>query len=162
MSQSRQRKTLTAIGIVLVLLVSLWFLRHLFFPAWVKLTYHKDVKLIGPKALKDSRQAVLLDTRMPEEYAVSHLQNARFVGFDNFELSLIEDLPKDTLIITYCAIGYRSDRIAKQLIDAGYTNVHNLHGGIFNWKNLNYPVYKDDQQVEAVHPFSSFWEIWLR
>jgi len=48
----------------------------------------------------ETRQIVLLDTRSYQEYKVSHLQDARWVGYDDFTVSKVADLPKDTTIVT--------------------------------------------------------------
>lgn len=104
------------------------------------------VPLIEPAALKDLLQEesiVLLDTRSPEEYASGHLEDSRFVNFQTFQLSEVQDIPKDAEIIVYCAVGGRSNRVGMQLLSAGYENVRNLEGGITNWKNQGYEVIND-------------------
>lgn len=104
----------------------------------------------------DQPQPVLLDTRTQAEFAVSHLANARQVDpkLETFE-SLA--LPLDTLIVTYCSVGYRSSAIAHRLQAAGYSNVVNLKGSIFKWANQGRPVYRNGQSVEQVHPYNSLW-----
>jgi rhodanese-related sulfurtransferase len=37
--------------------------------------------------------------------------------------------------VVYCSLGIRSKTVAHKLIQGGYTNVFNLYGGIFEWKN---------------------------
>lgn len=104
------------------------------------------VPLIEPAALKDLLQdesIVLLDTRSPEEYASGHLEDSRFVNFQTFQLSDVQDIPKDAEIIVYCAVGGRSNRVGMQLLSAGYENVRNLEGGITNWKNQGYELIND-------------------
>ena len=100
-------------------------------------------------------QPVLLDVREPAEFDVSHLAHARRVepGADPTTL----DLPKDQPIVTYCSVGYRSADYAQQLQKAGYTNVRNLQGSIFQWANEGRPVYKDGGQADKVHPFNATW-----
>jgi rhodanese-related sulfurtransferase len=102
----------------------------------------------------------LLDTRQQEEYAVSHLKNAMWVGFKEFELDSItaKISNKNSEIVVYCSIGVRSENIGEKLLKAGYTNVKNLYGGIFQWKNEGYPVYDlDEKKTEKVHAFSKHW-----
>jgi rhodanese-related sulfurtransferase len=104
------------------------------------------VPLVEPAALKELLQdenIVLLDTRSPEEYASGHLEDSRFVNFQTFRLSDVQDIPKDAEIIVYCAVGGRSNRVGMQLLSAGYENVRNLEGGITNWKNQGYEVFND-------------------
>ncbi|MBD2069834.1 rhodanese-like domain-containing protein [Leptolyngbya sp. FACHB-671] len=104
----------------------------------------------------DLPQLILLDTRNPAEFAVSHLANARQVDpkLETFE-SL--RLPLNTPIVTYCSVGYRSSAIASRLQAAGYSNVVNLKGSIFQWANQGRPLYRNEQIVQQVHPYNSLW-----
>jgi len=109
--------------------------------------------------------AVLLDARELKEFQVSHLKNAICVGYDNFDLkATIKQFPnKQQDIVVYCSLGIRSEDIAEQLQNAGYTNVKNLYGGIFEWKNKNFPIIDaDDNETEQVHTFSKEWSKWLK
>ncbi|MFH4964847.1 rhodanese-like domain-containing protein [Gaetbulibacter sp. M235] len=110
-------------------------------------------------------QAIILDAREYQEYKTSHLKNALPVGYGFFELdSVIKNVPnKDGKIVVYCSIGIRSETIAYKLKKAGYKNVFNLYGGIFEWKNNNFPVYNsDEQETENIHIFSEEWSKWLK
>lgn len=110
-----------------------------------------------------STSTVFLDTREREEYEVSHIENARFVGYDDFSLDSVEDIPKDTPLIVYCSVGYRSEKVAEQLITAGFTDVANLYGGLFEWKNQGFPVVDPSgDTTESVHAYSRSWGIWLK
>lgn len=113
-----------------------------------------------------SKDFILLDAREPKEYKTSHLQNAICVGYDNFNLKqTLKNLPKkkDTKIIVYCSLGIRSEDVAEQLKKAGYTNVFNLYGGIFEWKNNNLKVYNSNgKETENVHTFNKDWSKWLK
>ena len=43
-------------------------------------------------------------------------------------------------------------------MQAGYSNVKNLYGGIFEWKNEGHPVYDSEgKETEKVHAFSKHW-----
>lgn len=108
-------------------------------------------------------EAVLLDTRELGEYETSHLKNAIHVGYDNFDLESTTKLLSDKSqpIVVYCSLGIRSEDIAERLIASGYTNVLNLYGGIFEWKNKNFKVYNAEGETEKVHAFSKEWSKWL-
>lgn len=106
--------------------------------------------------------AVLLDAREPDEFRVSHIKNARHVGYDDFAISSLNDLPKDTAIIVYCSVGYRSQKITKKLIDAGFSNVHNLYGGIFEWVNSGHSVVDQKGKTSRVHTYNRNWSKWLQ
>lgn len=108
---------------------------------------------------------ILLDAREKNEYKVSHLKGAKFVGYNKFNLKkTMKILPnKDAKIIVYCSLGIRSEDIGEQLKKAGYTNVLNLYGGIFEWKNKHYKVYnKKEKETEKVHAFDKNWGKWLK
>ncbi len=109
-------------------------------------------------------EAVLLDAREIDEYNTSHLQDALFVGYDHFNLAETTKNLKDKeqQIVVYCSLGIRSEDIAEKLQAAGYKNVLNLYGGIFEWKNNNFPVYNlEEKETEDVHTFSKTWSKWL-
>ena len=108
--------------------------------------------------------AILLDAREISEYETSHLQNAIHVGYDDFEIDITtkEITDKTCKIVVYCSLGIRSEDVAERLKKAGYTNVYNLFGGIFEWKNKDLIVYnKDEEPTENVHAFSVAWSQWL-
>ena len=108
--------------------------------------------------------AILLDARERSEYEVSHLQNAIHVGYDNFDIETVTEkiTDKSALIVVYCSLGVRSEDISEQLKTAGYTNIYNLFGGIFEWKNNDFTVYNDENKpTENVHAFSAAWSKWL-
>ncbi len=107
---------------------------------------------------------VILDSREMEEFEVSHIPSARYVGYKTFTSEVItSSIPdKDTPIVVYCSLGIRSETISEKLKKAGYTNVHNLYGGIFEWKNKDYPVVDSEgKETENVHAFSKVWGKWL-
>jgi rhodanese-related sulfurtransferase len=108
--------------------------------------------------------AILLDARELYEFEVSHIQNSIHVGYDHFDISSVTEKIKNksSKIVVYCSLGIRSEDIAEQLKNEGYTHVYNLFGGIFEWKNNDYTVYnKDEKPTENVHAFSKEWSKWL-
>lgn len=117
-------------------------------------------------AVLATTNAVILDAREIKEYNVSHLKNAICVGFNNFDLTkTVSQLPvdKDTKIVVYCSLGIRSEQVAHKLIKEGYTNVYNLYGGIFEWKNNDYQVIDTlGKQTKKVHTFDKNWSKWLK
>ncbi|MCL7753682.1 rhodanese-like domain-containing protein [Polaribacter sp. Z022] len=110
--------------------------------------------------------AILLDARETKEFKVSHLKDAICVGYDNFNINnTIAKLPKDknAKIVVYCSLGIRSEIVADKLIKEGYTNVFNLYGGIFEWKNNNFQVIDTlGKNTEKVHTFNKDWSKWLK
>lgn len=125
----------------------------------------EEIPYITVEKLKTLQyKAVILDAREKEEYQVSHLKNASYVGYNNFKIKTFakRGIPKDSCIVVYCSLGIRSEDISEKLKKAGYTNVHNLYGGIFEWKNKEYPVIDTTGKVTSkVHVFSKDWGKWL-
>lgn len=126
----------------------------------------ESVPYISVEELKQAQEiAVLLDARELEEYNISHLPEARFAGYNHFDLNTLElqTISKDTLLVVYCSLGIRSEDIAEKLQKAGFTNVKNLYGGIFEWKNKEYEVVDSlNISTEKVHAFSKHWSQWLK
>jgi rhodanese-related sulfurtransferase len=123
---------------------------------------HSVPEVTVPQVAADSA-ALLLDAREPQEFAVSHLAQAREVGYDHFNLASVADVPKDRRIVVYCSVGYRSEKVTEQLRAAGFTNVANLYGGIFEWVNQGHPVVDaEGKPTERVHAYSRSWGVWLR
>jgi rhodanese-related sulfurtransferase len=113
------------------------------------------------QVIQDSA-VTFLDAREPNEFAVSHLSSAHYVGYDHFDMKSVESIPKDERIVVYCSVGYRSEKVAEQLIAAGYKNVSNLYGGIFEWVNEGQSVVDATGPTERVHAFNRKWGIWLK
>jgi len=108
--------------------------------------------------------AIILDSRELKEYEVSHIKDAIQVGYDHFNIEIIEKQVKDKskTIVVYCSVGIRSEDIGEKLEKAGYTNVYNLFGGIFEWKNKDQIVYNTEEKpTENIHTFSKEWSKWL-
>jgi rhodanese-related sulfurtransferase len=110
--------------------------------------------------------AILLDAREENEFKVSHLEDAILVGYDHFKIKeTLEKLPEDknVKIVVYCSLGIRSETVAYKLIQEGYTNVYNLYGGIFEWKNADFQVIDTlGNTTEKVHTFNKNWGKWLK
>ncbi len=114
---------------------------------------------------KTHEDLILLDAREKVEYDVSHIQNAIYVGYEQFQMQHItsQNIDKSKKIVVYCSLGVRSEDISEKLKKAGYKNVYNLYGGIFEWKNNDLPVVNPkNKKTEEVHVYSKEWSKWLR
>lgn len=109
--------------------------------------------------IKQKQQITLLDARTIEEFQVSHIQNAIWISDGNIEVTkLLNYLPKNEKLIVYCSIGVRSEQIGEQLQKAGFTNVYNLYGGIFEWFNQGNKIYNlQEQQTDYIHAYNIKW-----
>jgi len=135
-----------------------WFilkqsLRHRF----PKVEWITTVQLADWLADTNRPPPVLLDVRTKDEWNVSHLLGGRRVDPDAPIEKANSSISKQTPIVTYCAVGYRSAALAAKLREAGFTNVRNLEGSIFQWANEHRPLVRDNRPVTTVHPYSSLW-----
>ena len=135
-----------------------WFvLKQLLRHRFPKIEWITTSQLAGWLADRQRQQPVLLDVRTEAEWNVSHLPGARRVDPNVAIENVISGMPKETPIVTYCAVGYRSGALATKLCEAGFTNVRNLEGSIFQWANEHRPLVREDTPVTTVHPYSSLW-----
>jgi rhodanese-related sulfurtransferase len=134
---------------------------------------HQITTVEFAQTLTDARQSqpIILDTRSEAEYSVSHLVEARrFDGTADLAIApALENVSKDTPIVVYCSVGYRSAKVAQQLMEAGFQDVSNLEGGLFQWANegrashLMCPgaLVHAGQPTQLVHPYSAAWGMLL-
>lgn len=111
---------------------------------------------------RERRPLLLLDVRTPEEWNVSHLPGARRVDPGASVESALAEVSREMPVVTYCAVGYRSGDLANRLSAAGFTNVQNLDGGIFQWANEQRPLVRESEPVTRVHPYNEYWGRLLR
>lgn len=139
--------------------------RSLAFGAVQRLTARKfpTVEWVEPEELarwrSDSSRGppVLLDARTPLEYAVSHLKGAVRIDPRAPSLRTVAAIPRDTSVVVYCTIGYRSARVAQWLRRQGFHSVYDLAGGLFTWANEGRPMEAGGRPVLQVHPYNDFW-----
>lgn len=97
----------------------------------------------------------IVDTRVANEYAQEHIKGARSVPYkeksaknvsfdpkeDSFDLAKLP-AAKGAPLILYCNAGecWKSYKASKVALDAGYTKIQWLRGGIPEWKAKGYPV----------------------
>lgn len=93
---------------------------------------------ITPAEFKAAWQAgqhpVLIDVREPHEWEVANLADygAKLIPLGQIEKRL-DEIPRDTPVVVQCKSGGRSAKAQAKLVEAGYTNVRNLTGGILRW-----------------------------
>jgi len=122
-----------------------------------------SVPLMSVKELFNNRNKfIIFDAREKEEYEVSHIPGAKYIGYSDFNLTQLEDIPKESNMVVYCSIGYRSEKIGEKLLRLGYKNVYNLYGSIFEWANEKYPlVSSNGKTTYSVHSYNKSWSKWV-
>lgn len=121
------------------------------------------VPLMGVEELANSEENIyILDAREKAEYEISHIPGARYIGYDKFKKKNVADIPKDAKVVVYCSVGYRSEKIGERLKKAGFDDVSNLYGSIFEWVNAGNPVENaKGEKTEAVHTYNKKWSQWV-
>jgi adenylyltransferase/sulfurtransferase len=84
------------------------------------------------RRLERGEKLEIIDVREPYEWAIGHIPGARLVPLGRIA-DEIPRLDKRREVILYCKVGERSMHAARQLVDAGVTEVRNLAGGILRW-----------------------------
>lgn len=121
-----------------------------------------SVPTISVEELAQMENVVIADTREKEEYMVSHIPDAQYLGYKKFDVAQLGDTPKDAPIVLYCSIGYRSEKIGEKLQKMGYTNVYNLYGSLFEWVNQGHPIVTPQgEETNRVHTYNRKWSQWL-
>lgn len=111
---------------------------------------------------KHQRNFVILDARERKEFDVSHIEGARYAGYDDFDKNVVKNLSPNTPIVVYCSIGYRSEKIAARLQKQGFRKVYNLYGSIFEWVNRGYPVVDNaGKTTSKIHTYNGDWGNWV-
>ncbi|MEH2327963.1 rhodanese-like domain-containing protein [Nostoc sp.] len=100
---------------------------------------------------------LMLDARSPTEYAVSHIETAVRIDPLTDDLTAVSTVSQDRPIVVYCAVGYRSAKLAQQLDKAGMKCIYNLSGGIFQWANEGRPIFQNGHPTQLVHPYNPIW-----
>lgn len=111
--------------------------------------------------IKDSSQIIFLDAREINEFNISHIDSAIWVGYNTFQIDSLKDISKQSKIVVYCSVGYRSEKVSEKLIKAGYTDVSNLYGGIFEWSNSKLPLFDRKGITDTVHAYDQNWGKWV-
>ena len=83
--------------------------------------------------------AFILDVRQPEEWNTIHIPDATLIPLGELA-SRVSELPKDQEIVVVCHSGNRSAQGRDILLQAGFTNVTSMAGGMTQWEAAGYPT----------------------
>jgi rhodanese-related sulfurtransferase len=164
--------TLAVLGSIGLASLALWWLAdHRRGIAWAASVIRRrfpDVSHLSPSDLdawlRDAERPApqIVDARSNEEFAVSHLPGARRINSESTAPAALSSLDPERPIVIYCAAGYRGAALARRLQNAGRRDVWNLEGGIFAWANDHFPLERDGQPVQGVHPYSRIFSRLLK
>ncbi len=98
-----------------------------------------DVKTT--RALQDHPNVVLIDVREPFEYSAGYISGAKLIPLGQVP-ARVDEIPRDKTVIVTCRSGNRSGQAANYLRQQGFTNVHNMAGGVIAWQQAGFPLGK--------------------
>ncbi|KJF95805.1 thiosulfate sulfurtransferase GlpE [Photobacterium angustum] len=84
-------------------------------------------------------QAVLVDIRDPQSFALAHPEQAFHLTNDTM-VSWMDEVDFEQPVIVMCYHGISSQGAAQYLINQGYENVYSLDGGFKGWRRAALPV----------------------
>ncbi len=89
------------------------------------------------KEMKDHEDVVILDVRSDYEHELGRFKNAVTLDIENFRdfPDKIKELEKyrGKKILTYCTGGIKCEKASAYLLEQGFENVYQLHGGIIKY-----------------------------
>ena len=97
------------------------------------------VDVLTVNALLDNDDVLILDVREQFEYDAGHIPGITLIPMGEVPARLSE-IPTDKEVILTCRSGNRSGQVTDFLRQQGYTNVHNMEGGIVAWEAAGLPV----------------------
>jgi rhodanese-related sulfurtransferase len=89
--------------------------------------------------LKQAGTVALLDVRTDPEVARGLIAGAKHVPLNQLP-GRYEELDPQALLVVYCQSGARSAQACAWLAEHGFTQVHNLQGGIVAWTRAGLPL----------------------
>lgn len=105
----------------------------------VKNVNHQELTLMVNK-----QDAKVVDVRSKEEFKKGHIVDALNVTMSEIKNNQTTSLEKykTSPIILVCNAGMTSAQAAELLVKQGFENIHNLKGGMGDWRSANMPVVK--------------------
>ncbi len=102
-----------------------------------------DVDTLKAIELINHRNALVLDVREESEFKSGHLINAKWVPLGKLAQRIGElERYRDQPIVVVCRSGNRSAMACSLLSKNGFTQAHNLVGGVTGWQKSNLPLEK--------------------
>ncbi|HQE91298.1 MAG TPA: rhodanese-like domain-containing protein [Anaerolineae bacterium] len=95
---------------------------------------------VTPKMVEELRATgaiVIIDVREADEYAVGHIPGAVLIPLGALP-DRLDEVPTDKPVVMVCRSGSRSAQAVQILHKAGFTNVHNMTGGMNAWLTAGY------------------------
>ncbi len=86
---------------------------------------------------------VIIDVRTPEEFGEEHIEQATNIDFYSEAFrDTLNALDKNKTYLIYCRVGGRSGSALDIMAELNFKEVHNILGGINQWKAEGFPTAK--------------------
>ncbi len=90
------------------------------------------------KKMKDQDDVVVLDVRSDYEHSVGRFKNSVTLPIENFrdfpeKVEELKEKYQGKKILTYCTGGIKCEKASAFLLEQGFENVYQLHGGIIKY-----------------------------
>ncbi len=90
-------------------------------------------------ATDPATRPLIVDVREPDEFAQARIDGVVLMPISQF-VARHAELPKDRPLLMLCAAGSRSTSATMYLLQAGWTDVRNVTGGMIGWQAAGLPV----------------------
>jgi rhodanese-related sulfurtransferase len=101
-------------------------------------SYPREIS-VEAAATKRDAGAFILDVRQPEEWNEFHIPGSTLIPLGELA-SRVDELPRDQEIVVVCRSGNRSAQGRDILLEAGFTQVTSMAGGVTQWNAAGYPT----------------------
>ncbi len=127
-----------ALGVMALLVVMKWWERRRFYKLLrlARISVQELRRLID-----DGSPPAIVDVRTTRSFAAQHIPGALRMTIDEVDAELA-NLPRDREIVLYCTCPNEASaaRVARVLMDRGFTRVRPLEGGLDCWIEAGLPV----------------------
>jgi rhodanese-related sulfurtransferase len=124
-----------AVAIVLIAIVGIVVIKQTP-PAATPLA--KDITVSEAAKLRD-QGAFVLDVREPSEWIQFHIPGATLIPLGELP-NRLNEVPRDKTVVVVCRTGHRSAQGRDILLNAGFTNVTSMTGGVTQWQTDGLPL----------------------
>ncbi|HRW07774.1 MAG TPA: rhodanese-like domain-containing protein [Caldilineaceae bacterium] len=90
-------------------------------------------------AIKERADVFVIDVREQWEYDEAHIPGVNLLPMNTIP-SRLSEIPTDKTVVLTCRSGNRSGQVFQYLKQQGFTNIHNMQGGIVAWQGAGLPV----------------------
>jgi rhodanese-related sulfurtransferase len=122
--------------VVLIAITGFIFLDQANAPSETAANYPKEIS-VDEAAAKRDQGAFILDVRQPEEWLEYHVPGSTLIPLDQLA-NRLDELPRDEEIVVVCRSGNRSQEGRDILLNANFSTVTSVAGGLKEWSARGY------------------------